>query len=218
MAAITVMAVATVAAAVISSESSKSAARKQERAANKALAARRDEFERTEQQMSPFIRGETPEQKQQRDLVGLNGPEAQAAAQAALETPTTRAIREDSLRGLDQRFSAFGGLGGSNRVRAAIQESQNLDRRFSGQQFNQLGALAGQRMGAAQALAGVGSSSASGQAQILQNIGTVQAQGAIRQGQAFQSGVEGLGSIALSQSNNNKINQTGGIPEKSFIS
>lgn len=184
--------------AAVTAKSSKKAKESQERQGQAALDVREDEFGRFEQTLSPFIRGETPEQQQQRALIGLEGPEAQQQAQLALETPTTRTIREEGLRGLDQRFSAVGGLGGSNRVREALRLSQQFDRQFSGNQFNMLGALGSQRQGAALALGGAGSQFASGQAQTFQNIGRAQGQENIRTGEIIQGGIEDFGSLALS--------------------
>lgn len=204
MAAITaavIAGVAVVGSTVVASKSAKDAAEAQKLQSEKALSVQQDEFSRIEEQLTPFIRGETPEQAQQRALVGLDGPEAQQAAQLALETPTTRALRTQGFRSLDQRASAVGQLGGSNRLKALAEFSGNLDRQLSGNQFNQLGALSGQRLGAAQALGGVGSASVSGQAQTLQGIGRTQAAGIRGQGQAFQSGLEGLGAIGLNLAN-----------------
>lgn len=158
----------------------------------------REQFGKTEEALTPFIRGETPEQEQQRALTGLLGPEAQQEAQLALETPTTRNLRSEGFRSLDQRASAAGQLGGSNRLKALAEFSSNLDRQFSGQQFNKLGALSGQRLGAAQALGGVGSTAAGGQANLATGIGRAKAQGELGESQAFQSGLEGLASLGVS--------------------
>ena len=188
---------ATLVSSGVQSRSSRKATEAQERQGERALGVQEGEFARFEETLSPFIRGETPEQAQQRALIGLSGPEAQQQAQLALETPTTRRLRQEGLSGLDQRFSAVGGLGGSNRLKALTTFLQDRDTGLAAQKFNQLGALSGQRLGAAQALGGVGSASASGQSQTIQGIGRAQGQGALNQGQAFQSGVEGLGAIGL---------------------
>ena len=192
-------AIPVIGSALLQSRSARKAEEAQTAQSERGIQLLEAQRERTEQALSPFIRGETPAQQLQAQSLGLEGPEGQAAFEATLETPTTRRLREEGLRALDQRFSAVGGLGGSNRVRAAIRASQGLDVAQAAQRRNELAAFTGQRLAPAQALAGVGSQAAGGQAQLAQGLGFAQGQAQLQRGQAFQSGLEGLGSIALSQ-------------------
>jgi len=204
--------VATVGSSLLGAKSAKEATQAQTQQGERGIDLLREQFGRTEQALTPFIRGETPAQRQQRAFLGLEGEEARTAAQGTLETPATRRLRSEGFRSLDQRASATGALGGSNRLRALQEFSQGLDVQRQGERFNQLGALTQQPLSAALGLGGIGSTAASGQAQLAQGIGAAQGQGALRRGQAFQSGLEGLGSIFLSGSTNRQQGQPfGGI-------
>ena len=121
----------------------------QERSGERGIELIREQFGKTEQALTPFIRGETPAQLEQSALLGLQGEEARIAAESNLETPSTRRLREEGLRGLDQRFSAVGGLGGSNRLKALSSFLQQRDVQGKDQRFNQLGAITQQPLSAA---------------------------------------------------------------------
>lgn len=187
--------IAGVGSALISADSADSAVDAQTQQSERGIQFLEDQAEVSRQELTPFVRGETTEQQFQRDLIGLNGPEAQQIAQATLETPATRALETEGFRSLDQRASTVGGLGGSNRLRELQRFSQNLDAQLQNTAFNQAGALTSQRLGAAGALTGAGAQAASGQAQIAQGIGQAQGLGALQRGQAFSSGLEGIGSV-----------------------
>lgn len=88
------------------------------------------------------------------DLSGANGPEAQAAAYAQIQSsPGFQAQLQQGENSILQNASATGGLRGGNIQGALAQFSPQLLNSFINQQYSQLGGLAG--MGQASA-AGVG--------------------------------------------------------------
>ena len=193
---------ATLASTAIQAKSAKKAGEREIGQSEKALGVIGERDVRTRENLAPFLAGETPEQQEQQALLGLQGPEALAEAEARLETPTTRALRAQGFRSLDQRLSAVGELGGSNRIQATIARSGDFDRQFSRERREGLSSLLRDRFNAAQVEAGFGVGAATSESGIIREIGRTEGDIARERGAAFQSGVEGFGSLALDRFGN----------------
>jgi len=115
---------------------------------------------------------------QQQALSGALGPEAQAEAFANFqEDPGTQFLREQGLRLIESGAGVTGGLGGGDRLRELTKFSQGLALQNLGSRFNQLGAVTGTGLTAAQSLAGASGVAASGISQATQAAGAGKAAG-----------------------------------------
>lgn len=191
-----VAAAAVVVGAIISSKGSKSAAATTARAATEAADIQRRQFVETKEQLQPFIEPGLKAQQLQAALSGALGTEAQAAAfQSFQESPGTQFLREQGLRLVNTGAAATGGLGGGERLRELTRFSQGLALQDFQNQFNRLGAVTGTGLSAAQAIGGVGTAAAVGQAQSLQAAGAASAAGTLGSSQAIASGIGTLGGI-----------------------
>lgn len=174
-------------------EAATEAARLQSDAARRGQDLIADQFAQTRDVLNPFIKGAGGAFERQQALSGALGAEAQAQAfREFQESPNVAFLREQGLKGIDQSASAFGGLGGGQRLKALTQFSQGLAQQDLANQFNRLGAVTGTGLGAGQALAGFGGQQAAQQASLIGQAGQAQAQGALGRGQAFQSGLRGI--------------------------
>jgi hypothetical protein len=120
----------------------------------------------------------------QQALSGALGADRQAEAfQNFQDSPGVQFLREQGLRGVDQRSASSGGLGGGERLKALTEFSQGLALQDFGNQFNRLGSITGTGLQAAQALGGISGQSGVTQAgQFAQQAGTT---GQIGQAQAL---------------------------------
>ncbi len=158
-----------------------------------AAASTRELFGETKEQLLPFIQGGAPAFEQQQALSGALGPEAQAEAFANFqEDPGTEFLREQGLRLIESGAGATGGLGGGDRLRELTKFSQGLALQNLGSRFNQLGAVPGTGLTAAQALGGVSGGAASGISQALQAAGAGKAAGITGQAAGLRGGIQQL--------------------------
>lgn len=175
-------------------KASQRATRAQVRASEKGQELVSEQFGATQQALDPFIQGASGAFQRQQALSGGLGQAEQAQAFAQFqESPNVAFLRQQGLRGIDQSASARGGLGGGAREKARIQFSQGLALQDFNNQFGRLGNVSRQGLSAAQALGGFGSQQAAQQANLLGQQGQAQAQGFINRGEAFQSGLTGVG-------------------------
>ena len=145
---------------------------------------------------------------QQRALAGLDGPEAQQAALAALEgSPQFAAMMQQSEEAILQNASATGGLRGGNVQGMLAQNRSGILASLIQQQYANLGGLAGAGQNAAGNIAGLGQGAAAGQAagtlnagqlagQSYANAGNASANAALAQGAAYQGGLNGVANAA----------------------
>lgn len=153
----------------------------------------RELFGETKEQLLPFIEGGQPAFQQQQALSGALGQEAQAEAFANFqEDPGTQFLREQGLRLIESGAGAGGGLGGGDRLRELTKFSQGLALQNLGSRFNQLGAVTGTGLTAAQALGGVSGGAASGISQALQAAGAGKAAGITGQAAGLRGGLTQL--------------------------
>lgn len=156
---------------------------------------------------------------EQAAILGLEGPEAQEAAIAALEaSPRFQALARQGEEALLQRASATGGLRGGDIQGALGQFRPAMLQSFINQQYERLGGLSGQGLGVLEGLfeAGYGaggrlaglrqtqaanlSNVLTGQgmarAEGLANLGNIQSVRERDQGAIIGSGIDALGDIA----------------------
>lgn len=169
------------------SSAARSAARTQAGAAEAGIEEQRRQFDRMSEILAPYVAlgpsgveglapfrqaGATAFERQQA-LLGLRGPEAEAAELAAIQrrpgfTEQQRLGEEAILR----RGAVTGGLRGGNVQRALAQFSPALLAREVESQYGRLGGLASAAMGIEERLATLGQASATRQAASAGNLGT----------------------------------------------
>lgn len=192
--------------------SSKSAKASKEAAATQAGAMDRSadliykQFQETKATLQPYINLGTPAFGEQSALMGLQGDEAQQAAQAkfdAMESPGLAFALKRGQGAVDQSYASRGALVSGARDKALGEhlmgiQSQDTERRFANY-FNRLGAIGNVGLTASQAAGGIGGNAAAGQAQMIANAGTSLAGGQLAAAQAQQTGInniaQGLGGI-----------------------
>lgn len=179
--------------------SSKSAKASERAAATQAAAQDRaaeliyKQFQETKATLEPFVGMGLAGAQEQQDLLGLSGPEAQAAAQARFqESPGYKFRLQRGLGAVDQGFAGRNALVSGAREKARMEYGQGLASSEFANYFNRLGAQTGTGLAAAQAIGGVGSSAAQGQAQMTAAAGDTLAAGALGKARAYQSGIEGM--------------------------
>lgn len=142
------------------------------RGAERASQFQVDAAERARQLLQPFIGAGTQALGSQQALLGLSGPEAQAAAIEALKlSPFFTSQLELGENRILQNASATGGLRGGNTQAALAQFSPQLLAQTIQQQLGNLGGLSGQGLNAAGAAGG-----------LIQQQGAAQAGNALAQG------------------------------------
>ena len=151
------------------------------------------------QSLGLYQRAGTQALEQQAALAGLEGPEAQQAAVAALEaSPQFQALTRQGEEAILQRASATGGLRGGNVQGALAQFRPAMLQQFIDQQYGRLGGLSGQGLGvtqnllnqgygAATNLAGLRQAQAAGLANIQSGMGAAQAAGLANLGNIQQT-------------------------------
>jgi len=159
------------------------------------------------QNLGLYQRAGTQALEQQAALAGLEGPEAQQAAVAALEaSPQFQALTRQGEEAILQRASATGGLRGGNVQGALAQFRPAMLQQFIDQQYGRLGGLSGQGLGvtqnllnqgygAATNLAGLRQAQAAGLANIQSGMGAAQAAGLANLGNIQQARETGQGQV-----------------------
>jgi len=199
------IATAVVAGAVISSvaasKSAKKAAKAQGKATDATIAEQQRQFDITQANLQPFQEAGQAAIGSQQDLLGLNGPEAQAAAFAALEqSPGQQFLRDRAQKNLLRNTSAIGGLGGGNVRSALVQQGVGFAQQDLQNQFGRLGQVAGQGQSAATSIGQFGQQTAGNIGNALIAGGNARATGILNQNQALQQGISGV-ATGLGQSN-----------------
>ena len=201
-------------------KAAKNAAQMQGQATEAQLAAARDAAEQLrasqegiESALAPFT-AITPEQiqtlglyqragtqalEQQAALAGLQGPEAQQAAVAALEaSPQFQALARQGEEAILQQSAATGGLRGGNVQAALAQFRPAMLQQYIDQQYGRLGGLSGQGLattenllsrgyGAATNLASLRQTQAANLANLISGAGEAQAAGLVNLGNIQQA-------------------------------
>ena len=192
-----VVAGSTLIGGAIQSRAAGRAADAQSEAAERGIEEQRRQFDAVRELLKPYVDVGGPALQQQQNLIGLGGPEAQAAAIQALESGESfQAKVRQGEEALLQGASATGGLRGGNiqgalgQFRPAMLQAE-IDRQY--------GRLAGLTTLGQQSAAGVGTAGIQTGARISAlegDIGSAQAGGELASGKAL-SGVFNLPSQFL---------------------
>jgi hypothetical protein len=146
---------------------------------------------------------------QQRALAGLDGPEAQQAALAALEqSPQFQTMMQQSEQAILANASATGGLRGGNVQQALAQNRPALLSQLIDQQYGRLGGLAGAGQQGSQFTSGLGAQYANMASNNYAALGQSQAGGILGQqaartaGQqrAYDAAAQGVGLVGKAAS------------------
>ena len=184
----------------LSSDASKSAAQTQASAETEAARIIEKQFKVAEERLAPFVEGSQEAFQKQQAASGALGPEAQQVAfDEFVESPGVAFAREQGLKAINQNASASGTLRSGNTQKALIEYAQGLAEQDYGNYFNRLGTITGTGLAAAQAIAGVGSQAAQGQATQVASAGRTTAAGQVAGAQSYATGIQNAyGAIANS--------------------
>jgi len=184
-----VVAAAVIGGAVISAGATaiagSKAASAQKDASIAGTAETRYQFDQATKILKPYTDAGTGSLMAQQDLLGLNGPEAQKAAIASVQSsPEFDALIKQGEEGILQNASATGGLRGGNTQDALAKFRPTLLSQLIQQKFSNLSGLTqmGQASAAGQASAGV--QTGSNVASLMQSTGQAQAGAYLAGGQA----------------------------------
>jgi hypothetical protein len=126
---------------LMGADAAESAASAQAGASEAGIAEQRRQFDLMRQLLQPYTQAGAPALQAQQAMLGLGGPEAEAAQIAAAErSPTYQAMLRKGEESMLQRASATGGLRGGNmqaalaqfRPQLLAQELENRYNRFAG--------------------------------------------------------------------------------------
>ena len=201
---------ATIFSAVSSSnaqtKAAETAAGAQTVASQAAIEENRRQFERTQELLSPYVTAGTDALNRERDLSGLNGPEAQARAIASVESsPGFETIARQGEEAILASASATGGLRGGRTQEALAQFRPNLLQNYLDREYSRLTGIRTAGQSAAAGLGAAGLETGRGIGGLQLEIGDVQAREALARGQAgvdLTSGItQGLGIITSGYEN-----------------
>lgn len=142
----------------------------------------RRQFDALRALLQPFVTSGTGAISAQGDLAGLNGPEAQERAIAAIQSgPQFGALQQQGENSILANASATGGLRGGNVQGALAQFSPRLLSQLIDQQYGRLGGLSSMGQNAAAGVGNAGMQTGTQIAQLLQQQGSAQAGGILGQ-------------------------------------
>jgi hypothetical protein len=194
-------AVAGLGAAAMQSHSASSAAGAQTAAAQAGIAEQQRQFDTVQRLLSPYVTAGTGAIGAQQNMLGLNGPDAQQQAIAALQSsPYFTAMQQQGTDSILANASATGGLRGGNTQAALAQFTPQLLAQTFQQQYGNLAGISSLGQNAAAGVGNAGLATGQGIAGLLQQQGAAQAGGALGQGAAYagamNSFTSGLGAYA----------------------
>ena len=172
-----VVAGSSLAGSAIQSRAAGKAAGQQADAAQAGIEEQRAQFERMQELLRPYVEAGTPALQAQQALLGLRGPEEQAAAVSGLESsPMFQALARQGEEAMLQQASATGGLRGGNLQAALAQFRPQMLAQAIEEQYGRLGGMTALGQ---QSAAGVGTAGMQTGGQIA---ALLQQQGAARAG------------------------------------
>ena len=174
----------------------KSAAQTQSQAALAGIEEQRRQFDMVRGLLQPFVEGGTGAFRQQLDLAGVSGPEAQQAAITAIERgPEFAALTRQGEEAILQKASATGGLRGGNVQAALAQFRPQVLSSLIEQQYGRLGGLANVGQTSAVGVGNVGMQTGANVSNLLQQQSAAQAGGALAAGQAWGNTIGNFGTL-----------------------
>ena len=174
----------------------KSAAGTQAASAQAGIEEQRRQFDLTQKLLGPYAQAGEGALSAQQALIGLAGPEAQAAAIRNIEmSPQFTSMVAQGENAMLQNASATGGLRGGNTQAALAQFRPNLLSGLIQQQYQNLGGLTTTGANAAAGVGSAGMQTGANVSNLLQQQGAARAGGQIAAGQSFlpQALASGLG-------------------------
>ncbi len=187
-------------AGYMQSQASERAGQRQESMYERGLQQQLAQQAATEARMVPYQQAGEEALKQQRILMGLEGPEAQQAAISEIEqSPEFQEAVKQGEAGMLANASATGGLRGGNVQSALAQFRPQMLSALIQQRMAQLGGLTGMGQASAAGVAGMGQQTAGNIANLYGQIGAAQAGSLIGQAGAWGQSlgaIGGLGSTA----------------------
>lgn len=187
---------ATIYAGSKAASAAKSAAGTQAASAQAGIEEQRRQFDLTQKLLGPYAQAGEGALSAQQALIGLAGPEAQAAAIRNIEmSPQFTSMVAQGENALLQNASATGGLRGGNTQAALAQFRPNLLSGLIQQQYENLGGLTKVGLGAASGTGDAGMQTGVNVGNLLQQQGAATAGGQLAAGQSFlpQAIASGLG-------------------------
>jgi len=187
---------ATIYAGSKAASAAKSAAGTQAASAQQGIEEQRRQFDLTQKLLGPYAQAGEGALSAQQALIGLAGPEAQAAAIRNIEmSPQFTSMVAQGENALLQNASATGGLRGGNTQAALAQFRPNLLSGLIQQQYQNLGGLTTTGANAAAGVGSAGMQTGANVSNLLQQQGAATAGGQLAAGQSFlpQAIASGLG-------------------------
>ena len=177
---------ATIYAGSKAASAAKSAAGTQAASAQAGIDEQRRQFDLTQKLLGPYAQAGEGALSAQQALIGLAGPEAQAAAIRNIEmSPQFTSMVAQGENALLQNASATGGLRGGNTQAALAQFRPNLLSGLIQQQYQNLGGLTTTGLNAAAGTGQAGMQTGANVSNLLQQQGAATAGGQIAAGQSF---------------------------------
>lgn len=182
-------AVGSIASGLVASNAQKkaaeAAANAQTTASNNAIAEQKRQFDAIQQMLGPYAAGGLTAFDKQMALSGAHGLQKQLGAYDELEqSPVFASMLKQGENAMLQNAAATGGLRGGNTQNALMQFRPQLLNQMATDQFNRLGAISQQGLGAATNTGVAGQAYASNVGNLMQNIGNANAANALARGQA----------------------------------
>ena len=163
-----------------------SAADAQSDASAASIAEQRRQFDEMRKLLEPYTNAGQPALKAQQDLLGLNGPEAQKAARAGIESsPEFASMVQQGENAILQNASATGGLRGGNTQAALAQFAPSMLNQLIGQQYERLGGMTTMGQNSAVGVGTAGMNSANKISALLAQQGAAQSGGALGVAKGF---------------------------------
>lgn len=191
--ALVVGAVATTVASNRSATAAQRGADSQSASAAAGIEEQRRQYDETQKLLEPYVTGGVQGLGGQKDLLGLNGVNAQQGAVSGIQnSPMFGALAQQGEDALLQNASATGGLRGGNTQGALAQFRPQLLNSLINQQYERLGGLSQMGQSSATGQAAAGQGSANNIADLLAQQGAAQAGAALAQGRAYGQAASGI--------------------------
>jgi len=180
------MAGATIYSGSKAASAAKSAASTQAASAQAGIDEQRRQFDLTQKLLGPYAQAGEGALSAQQALIGLAGPDAQAAAIKQIEmSPQFTSIVQQGENAMLQNASATGGLRGGNTQAALAQFRPNVLSGLIQQQYQNLGGLTSLGANAAAGVGNAGMQTGANVSNLIQQQGAATAGGQIAAGQSF---------------------------------
>lgn len=173
------------------------AADAQVQAANNGIAENRRQFDVVRQLLAPYVNAGTDSLGGYRGLAGVDGPQAQQAAIAALQaSPQFGALTQQGEDAILQNASATGGLRGGNVQTGLANYRTNVLSGLIDQQLGRYGSLINIGQNSAAGTGSAAMTTGANNAQLMQQAGAAQAGGIVAGSNAITNALGGVGGFA----------------------